>query len=115
MESTERILTRQCTKIEFKNNKVEYFSLSTQHGKANTLEEAIDNIVAADKKYKGQTPLHYMIEEDIKEVYGNTPLLKPTSNDLEISLESLKKSFEKWQNENGDLWADIMNLEWRGE
>lgn len=109
-KSIEKILSNQCAKIEFKNNKVEYFALSTQHGKANTLKEAINNIIKADKKYKGQTPLSYMIEEDIKEVYGNTSLLKmPMPKDLEISFDNLKRSFEEWQKEYGDLWSDILN------
>ncbi len=59
METTEQILERQCAYLNFRNGKVEYFSISTQHDKANTIEEAIQNILDADAKYNGQAPLVY--------------------------------------------------------
>lgn len=59
METTEQILERQCANFNFRNGKVEYFSISTQHDKADTIEEAIQNILDADAKYNGQAPLTY--------------------------------------------------------
>ena len=115
MKSIEKILSRQCAKIEFENNKVKYFSISTQHGEAKTLKEAIDNIIEADKKYKGQTPLHYMIEKDINKFYAENKNIMPTKipipEDFQISLDKLKQSLEKWQEEYGALWLDILNGE----
>ena len=112
-KSIEKILSRQCAKIEFGNNKVKYFSISTQHGEADTLKEAIDNIVKADKKYKGQTPLHYMIEKGINKFHAENEHIMPAKismpEDFQFSLDKLKQSFEKWQREYGDLWSDILN------
>ena len=51
------ILTRQHTEFKFKDGKVEYFSISTQWDVADTIEEAIKNILEADKKYDGKVPL----------------------------------------------------------
>lgn len=62
METTEQILTRQHAEIKFRDGMVKYFSISTQHGQAKTMEEAINNIIAADKKYDGKTPLAYVLE-----------------------------------------------------
>ena len=56
METTEQILERQCAYFNFRNGKVEYFSISTQHDKANTIEEAVRNILDADARYNGQSP-----------------------------------------------------------
>lgn len=66
METTEQILERQCTKLSFKYGKVEYFSISTQWDTADTIDEAIKNILQADKKYNGKAPLiHWMEKSDI--------------------------------------------------
>lgn len=56
METIENILSKQCAEFKFKSGIVEYFSLSTQHGTANTLVESISNIVEAHEKYEGKTP-----------------------------------------------------------
>ena len=112
-KSIEKILSKQCAKIEFENNKVKYFSLSTQHGEAKTLKEAIDNIIEADKKCDGKTPLHYMIDEDINKFCAENKHIMPAKisipKDFQISMEALKQSFEKWQEEYGALWIDILN------
>lgn len=63
MENVNNILERQGTYIEFYNGKVRYFSLSTQHGYADTVEEAINAILKADKDLNGKTPLAYLVEE----------------------------------------------------
>lgn len=59
------ILSRQHAQLNFKNGKVEYFSVSTQWRVADTIEDAIKNIIESDTKYDGKAPLHYMIEKDI--------------------------------------------------
>lgn len=64
INSVEKILSKQYAELKFRNGKVEYFSLSTQHGSAKTVEDAINNILEADKKYEGKTPLGYAIEKD---------------------------------------------------
>lgn len=63
IENLNQILERQCASIEFRNGKVKYFSWSTQHGTADTVCEAIEDIVIADEKYGGKTPLGCMLDE----------------------------------------------------
>lgn len=63
METIENILSKQCAEIKFRNGIVEYFSLSTQHGTANTLIESLGNIVEAHEKYEGKTPFAYAMEK----------------------------------------------------
>lgn len=58
-----RILTRQCAQLNFKDDKVEYFSISTQWGMADTIEDAIRNILEADAKYEGKSSLQYALED----------------------------------------------------
>ena len=67
MGKIEDILSRQDCVIRFENGIVDYFSISTQHCKANTLQEAVNNIIDADKKYNGMSGLHYLINEMEKE------------------------------------------------
>lgn len=62
METTEQILERQYANFSFHNGKVQYFSISTQHDEANTIDEAIKNIIEADKKYNGRAPIAYCME-----------------------------------------------------
>lgn len=61
METTEQILSRQYTELRFRDGQVTYFSISTQHDKAKTVEEAINNILEADKKYEGKAPMSYAL------------------------------------------------------
>lgn len=49
-----KILTRQCAQLNFKDDKVEYFSISTQWDTADTVEDALRNILEADAKYEGK-------------------------------------------------------------
>jgi hypothetical protein len=64
VETTEQIMSRQYAEFKFRNGKVEYFSISTQHDNAKTVEEAISNIIEADKKYEGKSPLGYRLAKD---------------------------------------------------
>lgn len=59
VETINEILARQHTYIEFKDGKVNYFSISTQHGTADTIVEAIDIIITADKDLEGMTVFNY--------------------------------------------------------
>lgn len=61
METTEQILERQYANFNFRNGKVEYFSISTQHDRADTIEAAIQNILDADAKYNGKSPLAHVM------------------------------------------------------
>ena len=63
METVEQILERQCAEFSFKEGKVNYFSISTQHGIADTIDDAIENILGADKEFNGVTPLAYWTEK----------------------------------------------------
>ena len=102
----EKILSRQCAQLNFEDGKVRYFSISTQWGEADTAEDAIRNIIDADIKYEGKTPFGYVIE-------NTKPIIikMPMSKDLEIDLENLKQSFDEWQREYGDWFANILNGE----
>lgn len=63
MENINDTLERQRTIIEFKDGKVKYFSVSTQWGEADTIEEAIEDIVKSDKLLNGKSVLRYTIED----------------------------------------------------
>lgn len=107
METTEQILTRQCAEFRFKDNAVEYFSISTQWDEANTIDEAVKNILQADKKYNGKAPMSYWIEnlgmhyeemsceevEKIVDIFNSLPEIYP------IFPEELEKALERFQNE----------------
>lgn len=56
------ILEKQHAELSFKNGKVTYFSISTQYDTADTIEDAIKNIVAANEKYDEKSALRYIIE-----------------------------------------------------
>lgn len=107
METTEQILTRQCAEFRFKDNAVEYFSISTQWDEANTIDEAVKNILQADKKYNGKASMSYWIEnlgmhyeemsceevEKIVDIFNSLPEIYP------IFPEELEKALERFQNE----------------
>lgn len=80
METTEQILSRQYTNFKFINGQVEYFSISTQHGTVKTLDEAINNILEADKKYEGKTPLGYAMEKRINDQEYMDPIAEIYQN-----------------------------------
>lgn len=63
MENINDTLERQRTIIEFKDGKVKYFSISTQWGEADAIEEAIEDIVKSDKLLNGKSVLRYTIED----------------------------------------------------
>lgn len=57
------ILSRQCAQLNFKDGKVEYFSISTQWDTADTIEDALRNILETDAKYEGKSSLQYALED----------------------------------------------------
>lgn len=63
MENINDTLERQRTIIEFKDGKVKYFSISTQWGEVDAIEEAIEDIVKSDKLLNGKSVLRYTIED----------------------------------------------------
>lgn len=67
IKNLEQILERQGTHIRFEKGKVKYFSVSTQHGETDTLDEAIEIIVKADKKYNGKSSFRYFVEKLLEE------------------------------------------------
>lgn len=69
IKNLEQILERQDAHIRFENGKVKYFSVSTQHGTANTLEKAIKNIVKADKEFNGKSEFAHFVER-LESEYG---------------------------------------------
>jgi hypothetical protein len=90
METTEQILERQCTEFRFHNGKVTYFSISTQWARANTIDEAIKNILQADKKYNGKSPLRYCMEDKYSITAEKLdPIVFP--DDIEKIMEEAKK------------------------
>ena len=107
METTEQILERQYAELSFKNGKVEYFSISTQHDEANTIDEAVRHILEADKKYNGKAPIVHWMEksninygkisceelEKIVDIFNNISTINP------ISPEDLKNALERSNNE----------------
>lgn len=62
------ILTKVCAEFRFNNGKVFYFSTVTQHGEADTLEDAVNIIVETAKKYNYKNPLYNFIEKYEKEL-----------------------------------------------
>lgn len=82
MESMIDILERQHAVIEFNDGKVKYFSTSTQWDSADTIKEAVGNIVNADKKLNGKSPLGSAIDKLENEyAYKNERKLDMTIND----------------------------------
>lgn len=62
------VLRRQKARFEFNHGKVSYFSISTQHGVADSIEKAINKILECDKKFEGKSGMRYLIEEFEKQL-----------------------------------------------
>lgn len=103
METIERILTKQHAEFHFKDNVVEYFSISTQWDTADTIEKAVKNILQANKKYNGKAPIVHWMEksgvnyekvsceelERIVDIFNSTPTITA------ISPKELKQALER--------------------
>jgi len=63
MKNVNEILERQSAYLGFGDGKVKYFSISTQHSEADTIEEAIQDILKADELFKGKSSLGYVMEK----------------------------------------------------
>ena len=91
-----RILTRQCVQLNFKDEKVEYFSISTQWGVADSIEDALRNIIEADIKYDSKSSLQYALE-DFKVLECN------------LSEEDLNGVIDKWKKAGMVILPDESN------
>lgn len=110
METTEQILERQYANFSFHNGKVQYFSISTQHDETNTIDEAIKNIIEADKKYNGHAPIaHWMenfhidLREPLKELekvvdifnsFGNVNPIFPDELDIVLGKHEIEEDIK---------------------
>lgn len=88
MENINEILERQDAHLRFRDGKVEYFSISTQHSEADTIEDAIKNIIEADKQFGGKSSFRYAIEKYEEEL----PL--PECVDANISKEDMENTLK---------------------
>ena len=84
MKNVDEILERQSARLNFEDGKVKYFSISTQHAEADTIEEAIQNIIEADAYYEGKSSMRYAIEQYEKEL----PI--PEYEDIDVSKEDME-------------------------
>ena len=92
------ILFRQCAQLNFKDGKVEYFSISTQWAVSNTIEDAFRNIFEADAKYDGKPSLQYALE-DFKVLECN------------LSEEDFKGVIDKWSKAGMVILPDKLDEE----
>lgn len=98
MKNINEILTRQCARIEFVDGKVKYFSISTQHCEADTIEEAIEDIVQSDIRFDGKSGMRYTIEkfegESHLPKFENIDISEEDINNvMKLFQESVRKSF----------------------
>lgn len=112
METIEQILERQCAEFKFKDGKVNYFSVSTQHSIADTIDDAVEHIIEADKEFGGKSFLAYWIEKIEKEQELNPYYGQISPEEMEriieefnsipevypIPAEDLKKILERSKN-----------------
>ena len=108
METIEQILSRQQAEFRFKDDVVEYFSMSTQWNEANTIDEAVQDILQADKRYNGKAPVSYWLGEigmrceemsceeleRVVDIFNSLPEIYP------IFPEELEKALERYENES---------------
>lgn len=90
------ILSRQCAELSFKDGKVEYFSVSTQRDTADTIEDAIRNILEADTKYGGNPPMI---------AFGTYKLNAP----MALKMPDISKSIEDLANVSTKDWQHYIN------
>lgn len=90
------ILSRQCAELNFKDGKVEYFSVSTQRDTADTIEDAIRNILEADEKYDGKPPMI---------AFGTYKLNTP----VVLRMPDISKSIEDLANISTKAWQHYIN------
>ena len=98
MENINEILERQSAHLRFMDGKVQYFSISTQHSEADTIEDAIKYIIEADKQFEGKSSMRYAIEKYEEEFplpeYVDTNASKEDmDNILKLLIESSKRYF----------------------
>lgn len=89
MKNINEILERQNAHLNFEDGKVKYFSISTQHSEADTIEEAIQSIVEADEYLDGKSWLHYAVDK-----YEEEHPLPENISPEEFSKENVERAIE---------------------
>ena len=102
MENINEILERQDAHLRFKDGKVQYFSISTQHSEANTIEEAIKDIIEADKRYDGKSSFYYAVKK--LEEKTEKELSSPEYKDINITRKDIKNVIKFIKN---NMWKDF--------
>ena len=92
MKNINEILERQYAHLNFKDGKVKYFSISTQHSEADTIEEAIEDILKADEYFDGKSWLHYAVDKYEEE----HPLSESIDPEI-FSEENIEKAMKLFQ------------------
>lgn len=98
MKNTNKILERQCVKLDLSDGIVKYFSVSTQHAEADTIEEAIKSILEADNLFCGKSWLGYIVDKYERHLLPDVVATdsfskKDIQKATKIYRECLKKSF----------------------
>lgn len=107
MKNVNEILERQNAHLNFKDGKVKYFSISTQHSEADTIEEAIQNIVKTDECLDGKSWLCYAVDkyEEEHPLPENISPEEFSEENVERAIEFFKESVRK----NFYLGIDLAN------
>jgi hypothetical protein len=97
MKNVNEILERQSAHLNFEDGKVKYFSISTQHSEADTIEEAIQNIVKADECLDGKSWLRYAVDkyEEEHPLPENISPEEFSEENVERAIDFLRKVCEK--------------------
>lgn len=107
MKNINETLERQSAHLNFEDGKVKYFSISTQHSEADTIEEAIQNIVEADECLDGKSWLRYAVDR-----YEEEHPLPENISPEEFSEENVKRVIEFFKEnvrKNFCLGVDLAN------
>lgn len=107
MKNVNEILERQSAYLNFKDGKVKYFSISTQHSEADTIEEAIKDIVEVDEYFNGKSWLHYVVDK-YEEEHSLPETIDPEIFSKE-NIESAAKLFRESIRKNFCIGIDLAN------
>ena len=97
MKNINKVLERQSAHLNFEDGKVKYFSISTQHSEADTIEEAVRNIIEADECLDGKSWMRYAVDK-YEEKYPLPETISPeefSEENIERAIEFLKESVQK--------------------
>lgn len=95
MKNVNEILERQHAHLKFEDGKVKYFSISTQHSKADTIKEAVKNIIEVDEYLDGKSWLRYIVDKcPFPENIPSEPISKESiEKAMDILKEDMRKNF----------------------